>query len=85
MHVHIPTHLTIVHSHHPVIQSHHHISPYSCTITYAGISAYCVGQLHIPGHDLPWEDPQWSYATNLAHPLDILVEVMMNFYPSIFL
>jgi len=39
-----------------------------------GISAYCVGQLHLPDHALPWEDPRWGYAPNLAHPLDILVE-----------
>ena len=33
-----------------------------------------MGQLHLPDHELPWEDPHWAYAPNLAHPLDILVE-----------
>lgn len=35
--------------------------------TLAGISAYCVGQLHIPEHPLPWETESVSYAP--LHPL----------------
>jgi phosphoribosylformylglycinamidine (FGAM) synthase-like enzyme len=42
--------------------------------TLAGVSAYCVGNLNIPGHTLPWEQPEIPYATNLAKPLDIMVE-----------
>jgi phosphoribosylformylglycinamidine synthase len=39
----------------------------------AGISAYCVGNLHIPGYDQPWEDKSFTYPANLASPLDIEV------------
>lgn len=38
----------------------------------AGISSYCVGNLRIPGYPLPWEE-DWTYASNLATPLDIEV------------
>ncbi|CAJ1940320.1 unnamed protein product [Cylindrotheca closterium] len=37
----------------------------------AGISAYCVGNLNIPGYELPWEDKSFVYPGNLALPLDI--------------
>ena len=40
----------------------------------AGTAAYCVGNLRIPGYDLPWEDPSFSYPNNLASPLRIEVE-----------
>jgi phosphoribosylformylglycinamidine synthase len=40
----------------------------------AGISAYCVGNLHIPGYDLPWEDKSFVYPTNLASPLNIEIK-----------
>jgi phosphoribosylformylglycinamidine synthase len=40
----------------------------------AGTAAYCVGNLHIPGYELPWEDAAYSYPTNLASPLQIEVE-----------
>eukprot|EP01038_Epipyxis_sp_PR26KG_P014309 gene14309-19193_t len=42
----------------------------------AGISAYCVGNLNIPGNPLPWE-PEISstlYPSNLALPIDIEIE-----------
>jgi phosphoribosylformylglycinamidine synthase len=43
--------------------------------TLAGVSAYCFGNLHIPGYPLPWEpskgSPDAQYPTNLATPLDI--------------
>jgi phosphoribosylformylglycinamidine synthase len=51
--------------------------------TVAGVSSYCVGNLHIPGHDLPWENSSSNpsnhqekerYPPNLASPLDIIVE-----------
>lgn len=41
----------------------------------AGISSYCVGNLRIPGYPLPWEDSSWEYASNLASPLDIEVNI----------
>lgn len=40
----------------------------------AGVSSYCVGNLNIPGYDMPWEDKEFKYASNLALPLDIAVE-----------
>ena len=40
----------------------------------AGIAAYCVGQLNIPGYQLPWEDQTWTYPTLLASPLRILLD-----------
>ena len=32
---------------------------------------YCVGNLHIPSYDLPWEDKEFVYPPNLAAPLKI--------------
>jgi phosphoribosylformylglycinamidine synthase len=40
----------------------------------AGISSYCVGNLHIPGYALPWEDKSFVYPSNLAAPLDIEIK-----------
>ena len=40
----------------------------------AGISAYCVGNLHIPNYVLPWEDTSFIYPPNLASPLQIEIE-----------
>ena len=40
----------------------------------AGISAYCVGNLNIPGYDLPWEDKSFIYPGNLASPLTIEIK-----------
>ena len=40
----------------------------------AGTAAYCVGNLHIPGYSLPWEDPTYAYPNNLASPLLIEIE-----------
>ncbi|MDA0709099.1 MAG: phosphoribosylformylglycinamidine synthase, partial [bacterium] len=37
----------------------------------AGTAAYCVGNLFIPGYDLPWEDAAFKYPVNLATPLQI--------------
>jgi len=39
--------------------------------TVAGICGYCVGNLHIPNYDLPWEDKSFLYPPNMASPLDI--------------
>ena len=36
--------------------------------------SYCVGNLNIPGYDLPWEDKAFEYPSNLATPLSIEVE-----------
>mmetsp|Transcript_2387 Transcript_2387/g.3381 ORF Transcript_2387/g.3381 Transcript_2387/m.3381 type:complete len:1089 (-) Transcript_2387:913-4179(-) len=40
----------------------------------AGVCAYCVGNLQIPGYELDWEDKSFEYPNNLASPLDIEVE-----------
>jgi phosphoribosylformylglycinamidine synthase len=40
----------------------------------AGTAAYCVGNLRIPGYELPWEDASYAYPNNLAPPLQIEVE-----------
>ncbi|MBI4826773.1 MAG: phosphoribosylformylglycinamidine synthase [Nitrospirae bacterium] len=40
----------------------------------AGTAAYCVGNLHIPGYELPWEDKGFTYPKNLASPLDIEIQ-----------
>ncbi|MBI5676814.1 MAG: phosphoribosylformylglycinamidine synthase [Nitrospirae bacterium] len=40
----------------------------------AGTAAYCVGNLLIPGYELPWEDRSFSYPANLASPLEIEIQ-----------
>ena len=40
----------------------------------AGTAAYCVGNLHIPGYRLPWEDLSFDYPGNLATPLQIEIQ-----------
>lgn len=40
----------------------------------AGTAAYCVGNLRIPGYELPWEDSSFRYPPNLASPLRIEIE-----------
>ena len=40
----------------------------------AGTAAYCVGNLYLPGYVLPWEEPLFTYPTNLAVPSQIEVE-----------
>ena len=37
----------------------------------AGTAGYCVGNLRIPGYELPWEDATFPYPSNLAGPLAI--------------
>jgi phosphoribosylformylglycinamidine synthase len=44
------------------------------SLVVAGTTAYCVGNLRIPGYELPWEDAAFSYPTNLASPLMIEVD-----------
>lgn len=40
----------------------------------AGTAGYSVGNLNIPGYNLPWEDNTLKYPNNFAPPLEILVE-----------
>ena len=44
------------------------------SLVIAGTAAYCVGNLHIPGYLLPWEEPSFVYPLNLASPLQIEIE-----------
>lgn len=39
----------------------------------AGTAAYCVANLHIPGYDMPWEEP-YPCPSNLASALEIEIE-----------
>jgi len=40
----------------------------------AGTAAYCVGNILIPGYELPWEDKSFHYPGNLATPLEIEIQ-----------
>lgn len=40
----------------------------------AGTAGFCVGNLCIPGYNLPWEDAALSLVPNLATPLQILLQ-----------
>jgi phosphoribosylformylglycinamidine synthase len=44
------------------------------SLVVAGTAAYCVGNLRIPGYELPWEEVSFSYPANLASPLAIEIE-----------
>ncbi|MBN1628765.1 MAG: phosphoribosylformylglycinamidine synthase, partial [Thermoleophilia bacterium] len=37
-------------------------------------AAYCVGNLHLPGYELPWEDDGYTHPSDLASPAEILIE-----------
>lgn len=39
-----------------------------------GTAGYSVGNLNMPGYELPWEEKSYKYPSNFALPLDILVE-----------
>jgi len=40
----------------------------------AGTAGYCTGNLHIPGFDIPGEDKDFIYPSNMATPLDIMID-----------
>jgi phosphoribosylformylglycinamidine synthase len=44
------------------------------SLVVAGTAAYCVGNLRIPGYELPWESAEFAYPPNLAPPLQIEIE-----------
>eukprot|EP00466_Bigelowiella_natans_P016183 jgi/Bigna1/74891/fgenesh1_pg.31_\ len=46
----------------------------SGSLVLAGTAAYCVGNLNIPGYELPWEDKDFKYPSNKASPLQIMIE-----------
>jgi phosphoribosylformylglycinamidine synthase len=37
-------------------------------------AAYCVGNLHLPGYELPWEEDGYTHPADLASPSEILIE-----------
>lgn len=41
----------------------------------AGTAGYCTGNLNLPGHSIPGEDPSLGYPENLAPPLRIIIEM----------
>ncbi|CAH0627088.1 unnamed protein product [Chrysodeixis includens] len=42
--------------------------------TVAGTAGYSVGNLHVPGYEMPWEEKDWEYPSNFASPLQIIIE-----------
>lgn len=44
------------------------------SLVVAGIAGYAVGNLHIPAYDLPWEDKEFKYPSNMAPPLKVLID-----------
>lgn len=44
------------------------------SLVVAGIAGYVVGNLQLPGYDLPWEDKTFAYPSTMAPPLQILVD-----------
>eukprot|EP00929_Paragymnodinium_shiwhaense_P025741 TRINITY_DN15505_c0_g1_i1.p1 TRINITY_DN15505_c0_g1~~TRINITY_DN15505_c0_g1_i1.p1 ORF type:complete len:1364 (-),score=425.91 TRINITY_DN15505_c0_g1_i1:547-4638(-) len=44
------------------------------SLVVAGIAGYAVGNLQLPGYELPWEDKSFKYPSNMARPLQILVD-----------
>lgn len=40
----------------------------------AGTAGYSVGNLHIPNYNLPWEEKNVDYPSNMASPLEIIIE-----------
>merc|ERR1719313_2736057 len=40
----------------------------------AAVAAYAVGNLNIPDYPLPWEDKSLQYPSNMAEPLQILID-----------
>lgn len=44
------------------------------SLVQAATVGYCVGNLNIPNYNLPWEDKEFAYPTNIANPLKIEIE-----------
>eukprot|EP01037_Dinobryon_pediforme_P045626 gene45626-58268_t len=63
---------------HPILTAETHNFPRDVQATgrgahtLAGVSSYCVGNLNIAGHPLPWEDRSAAYPPNLALPVTII-------------
>jgi len=44
------------------------------SLVVAAIAGYAVGNLHLPGYALPWEDQKFEYPSTMAPPLQVLVD-----------
>ena len=44
------------------------------SLVVAGTAAYCVGNLRIPGYELPWEDPDFAYPATWPRRWQIEIE-----------
>jgi phosphoribosylformylglycinamidine synthase len=44
------------------------------SLVVAGTTGYSVGNLNIPGYELPWENKEWNYPRKYATPLHIEIE-----------
>uniref|UniRef100_F1KRI4 phosphoribosylformylglycinamidine synthase n=2 Tax=Ascaris suum TaxID=6253 RepID=F1KRI4_ASCSU len=40
----------------------------------AGVVGYAFGNLHLDGYELPWEDNDFQYGKNFAHPREVLIQ-----------
>jgi phosphoribosylformylglycinamidine synthase len=44
------------------------------SLVVAAVAGYAVGNLHIPGYKLPWECEDFKYPSNMAPPLQIIID-----------
>jgi phosphoribosylformylglycinamidine synthase len=44
------------------------------SLVVAAIAGYACGNLQIPGYDLPWETKEFAYPSNMASPLQIIID-----------
>merc|ERR1719230_1245988 len=44
------------------------------SLVLGGIAGYAVGNLQLPGYELPWEKSGFRYPSNMASPLQILID-----------
>lgn len=44
------------------------------SLVVAAVAGYAVGNLHIPGYDMPWEHKDFKYPSNMAPPLQVLID-----------
>eukprot|EP00440_Ansanella_granifera_P072806 gb/GFBE01079009.1/.p1 GENE.gb/GFBE01079009.1/~~gb/GFBE01079009.1/.p1 ORF type:complete len:1328 (+),score=359.03 gb/GFBE01079009.1/:1-3984(+) len=44
------------------------------SLVVAGIAGYACGNLHLPGYKMPWENEDFKYPSNMAPPLQVLID-----------
>merc|ERR1740138_616377 len=44
------------------------------SLVVAAVAGYAVGNLHLPGYSLPWESNEFKYPSNMAPPLQVLID-----------